>query len=759
VEYPTYQTSYRYDQRGRVTQASQLLGKPSGTSTGNLASRTWHFAYNALGQRISATNPAGHTTLFTYDALGRLIKTTDSLNNTTVQSWDAHGRLLTVTDAKGNPHRFDYDKAGRLLQETRPGGSATRLQYDLAGQLIQRTDAGGNTRRLQYDKAGNLTVEELLQAGTTLEQRITYQYNANNQLLAYDQQDGQGQTISAASYQRDSSGRTTDSRMQIGGLATALNLGQSYHPDGQLADHTYPDGSQAQYSYQQGQLTQVKLPNGSAISYGDYQWNQPTKIQTPGATKTQTFDALRRPASITVRGAGNETLMSRSYQYNPAGNIIQIASELGATQYSYDALSRLSQVSPDSSLKTLGLPQEQYSYDSTHNRTSSAHQPGAWSYNADNQLVQYPAQQNGQSLATQVQYNAQGHTQKETNSQSAKTYQYNASERLVRYEETVSSGTSAVQASYRYDPFGRRISKTVVKGAATQTTYFVYGESSLLAEANEQGVITKAYGWNPQVEDMWSTAPLWQANPQNSSLSNTATAYHYLHTDHLETPVLGTDKSGAQTWKAISEAFGDTRVDTGSAITMNLRFAGQYYDGESGLHQNYFRDYRPGAGRYMQRDPIGLAGGINTFTYVGGNPLSFIDTRGLDNPGKGPYSPEDPPAGVSLCVGKYQDYLHAWVCSGGSCSGYTPTPTGGNILIELVKTITIGVPGKYVKEKYVPEMCSTVPVPPRCDQKKFEACVKDVTRPGTSGWYKVVTDNCFTNANEALDQCMNGACQ
>ena len=169
-----------------------------------------------------------------------------------------------------------------------------------------------------------------------------------------------------------------------------------------------------------------------------------------------------------------------------------------------------------------------------------------------------------------------------------------------------------------------------LKGAATQTTYFVYGESSLLAEANEQGVITKAYGWNPQVEDMWSTAPLWQANPQNASLSNTATAYHYLHTDHLETPVLGTDKSGMQTWKAISEAFGDTKVDTSSAITMNLRFAGQYFDVESGLHQNYWRDYRPAVGRYVQSDPIGLAGGMNTYAYVGGNPLSFTDPMGLD---------------------------------------------------------------------------------------------------------------------------------
>ncbi len=108
----------------------------------------------------------------------------------------------------------------------------------------------------------------------------------------------------------------------------------------------------------------------------------------------------------------------------------------------------------------------------------------------------------------------------------------------------------------------------------------------------------------------------------------------YVHSDHLSTPRLATNDTQTVVWRWAGEAFGNTTPNEdpdgdGIATTVNLRFPGQYFDQETGLHYNWNRYYDPGKGRYVTSDPIGLDGGLNTYTYVDDNPLQFFDRDGL----------------------------------------------------------------------------------------------------------------------------------
>ncbi len=122
------------------------------------------------------------------------------------------------------------------------------------------------------------------------------------------------------------------------------------------------------------------------------------------------------------------------------------------------------------------------------------------------------------------------------------------------------------------------------------------------------------------------------------SVSLSAESVYFFHNDHLGTPQEMTDMDQNVVWRAGKDPFGDGEVEVAS-IDNNLRFPGQYYDEETGLHYNWNRYYDPRTGRYITSDPIGLIGGINTFGYVDANPLKYIDPNGYAKTARpSPYS-------------------------------------------------------------------------------------------------------------------------
>ncbi len=137
---------------------------------------------------------------------------------------------------------------------------------------------------------------------------------------------------------------------------------------------------------------------------------------------------------------------------------------------------------------------------------------------------------------------------------------------------------------------------------------------------------------------------------------------YYIHSDHLDTPQVVTNQTQQVVWMGSYEPFGKLTESQTNSIELFSRFPGQYLDKESGLYYNYFRDYDPSIGRYIESDPIGLEGGINTYGYVRGNPVNDYDPLGLNQMNRSPYAPGGSlyiPSNYTPGFGDgYSDYFH-----------------------------------------------------------------------------------------------------
>jgi len=149
----------------------------------------------------------------------------------------------------------------------------------------------------------------------------------------------------------------------------------------------------------------------------------------------------------------------------------------------------------------------------------------------------------------------------------------------------------------------------------------------------DDGSLLGEYGTNGQYGAPYTQETIWfQGMPVGAKING---VLYNISPDHLGTPrSIARASDNGEVWRWGGDPFGaDEPTGPGGyglpLITYNLRFAGQQYEMMTGHHYNWMRDYQPWTGRYLQSDPIGLAGGLSRYGYVGGNPISRTDPKGL----------------------------------------------------------------------------------------------------------------------------------
>ena len=588
----------------------------------------WTFGYDAEGNPKTITNPNGGVTQHTYDSLNRRRSTTQPLPATGVprpvilMDYDGRDQLARVQDPRNLSTTYTTDGLGNVTRIQSPDSGLTTFTHDAAGNPITRTDARGITHTYTYDDLNRLERIDY-PAGTS----TVYEYDGGGsgvvgligRLTKITDESG------STSYGYNGFGVVTSKTQVVNSAAgsrtftVSTTIGETGIVTGKPTRITYPSGTSVEIGYEYagrpGSITVTRNGQASILLSGvtynalhllaGWTWGDGTVYQ-------RSFDNFARLSSYPLgnpAGTGAALGLTRTLSYDNAGNITGYlhTGQPGFDQtHRYDGLDRLVETFKSST-------RYGYQYDATGNRR--VREIGGESYthtveDGSNRLasVQEPG---GSGMVTRTyQYGPIGNL----TSDGINTFIYSDRGRMSRAD------TPNGSVSYLVNGLEQRVSKsglTVPGGAA----YYVYTEEGgLLGEYDANG--------NALYEVIYLRGtPVGVVTP---------TGLYYVYADHIDTPrVIARNTDHAIVWRwDEAEAFGATPPNENpngfGSFTFNLRFPGQVYDRETGLFHNGHRDYSSQRGVYVQSDPIGLEGGINTYAYVNSQPTSFVDSTGLD---------------------------------------------------------------------------------------------------------------------------------
>lgn len=612
-------TSYSYNGNGSVVRRIDALGGETHydydgedrlTKTTDARGNAMLFGYDAKGRLTRIEDPLGNADLIEYDALDRVVARTDALGNKVLAiSHDALGNPLTITDALGRTVTNSYDAIGRLEETIDPMGRTTLFSYDDLNRLVASIDANGSQSNQGFDEDGNLT--SLIDPN---DNQTVFEFDKAGRLTANASADGivTGYTYNARDLlERKVNGRGQETRLTydaIGRLSSiadqAGTIAYTYDANGNVLAVEEGSATLLREYDALNRVTKYIDAYGDTIEYAYDEVGNLVTLTYPGGKKVRyEYDAANRRKKVTD-WAGRVT----TYDYDANGRLTKTVRPNGTVlTQSYDAAGQLiEQKDIDAGGNTISS--FVFTYDAAGNvateQGAAAEEPfklkGAdMSYSSGNRLATY----NGKA----VSYDADGNMTEGPLAGSTTAFTYDARNRL----------TSAGGASYAYDAENNRIG--VEEDGVS--TYYCVNPNSYLSQ-----VLIKTDAQGGKTYYVYGLGLIGQQGEDG--------AYSAYHFDRRGNTVAITAEDGTVTDTFRYAPYGELVKRSGQTQTPFL-FNGRYGVMTDGNGLNYMRAryYSPEIKRFINRDVlfgnIGDGQSLNRYTYVNGNPISYIDPFGL----------------------------------------------------------------------------------------------------------------------------------
>jgi RHS repeat-associated protein len=610
-------TAYDFDDHGRLTQRTDPLGRRTRISYDALGNTLEAILadgsrivceYDSGGNKTLVTDGAGRTTRFRWGTCQRLLERVDPAGHSVIYEWGTEPhRLERVRNEVGEVHMFDYDAAGRVRREIMWDGTDRRYERDANGYCVAVVKGDGDRIAYDLDLLGQVRRQVLTDGGS-----LEFDYDPFGRLVLAANADA------TVRFERDPLGQVLKE------TSRDFVVTSTYDAAGNRVSWETSLGLQVECRYDGNGDMQTLLAN--QLHAMVFHWNQAreeTARDLPrGQRYEQRYDAAGRLASQEVLAVaqvnrGGETrartqrLVGRRYTFDAGSTLRELDDYArGKCVYSYDECERLLRTTVN------GEEKEQFDYDAAGNivrRAAAGSAPDSLQYARGSRL-----QRRG---ATEYEHDAAGRLVAMRNGAGEAPgwdFRWDSLDQLRSVRDP--NGT---EWRYKYDALGRRLTTE----SSGEERHYLWDSATLVHNfVGRQNPETWVY--SPS-----SLQPLFRMRGDLT---------WSVLTDHLARPLELVSLGGEVEWSASQTAWGMSEADSaeGGEADCPLRFPGQWYDPESGLHYNRFRYYDPRTGRFLSPDAMGLRGGLHQYLYAP-NPVNWVDPFGLNGCPRDEF-PDDP---------------------------------------------------------------------------------------------------------------------